>query len=205
MLLETFILAIIIGILLKGNLKNLAQTQLRGAPFIFCGLILRNIVTIFKLPFLNQFMDSIILLAPVLFVCSFVLLAFGILLNFSKWPMIIVFVGVFLNFIVVLANQGCMPVSTIGLKYAGYDMTKITSTKLDLNHILITTQTKLSFLSDIIAIPKPYPFPSMLSIGDVLMCMGLFFFIVIEMTTKRKETVLKNSNIFKVSEISDIE
>lgn len=205
MFLETFILAIIVGFLLKGKPGNIANTPLRGAPFIFLGLILRNIAIIFKLPFLNQHMDTIILIAPVLFVCSFALLAFGVLLNFSRWPMIIVFAGVFLNFVVVLANQGYMPVSSIGLKFAGYDMSKITSTKLDLNHILITTQTKLPFLSDIIAIPKPYPFPGMLSIGDVVMCMGLFFFVIIGMTTKKKEPVLKNSNTFKVSKISIIE
>jgi len=181
MLLETFILAVIIGFILKGNFKNLSQTTLRGAFFIWIGLIFRYIPVIFNFPFLKTFSNSIMPYAPILFVISFALLLTGVVLNLSRWPMAIILAGVLMNTAAVLANSGYMPVSGEGLRKAGYDMSRITSTQLDMNHVLITAQTRLAFLTDIIPIPKPYPMPQMLSIGDVLMCLGLLFFIVISM------------------------
>lgn len=186
MLLETFILAVIIGLVAKGSLKNLAHAPLHGALFIWAGLVLRNFPALFKLSFLNRYADAVAGTAPVLFIFSFALLIFGILLNLSQWPMILIFSGILLNFAVVLESEGFMPVSGESLRMAGYDMDKIISTRLDMNHVLITAQTKLAFLADIIPIPRPYPFPQILSVGDVLMCLGLFFFIVMAMAAPKK-------------------
>jgi len=191
MILETFILALIAGYLFKGNLKNLAQTSLRGAGFIFGGLILRNIPVLFKLPFLKILLDNSKYIAPVLFLISFILLGIGVFLNISRWPMIIVLIGVFLNFLAVLTNKGYMPVSKDSLEWAGYDMARITSNQLDMNHVLITPQTNFPFLTDIFAIPRPYPFPQLLSIGDLAMCLGLFVFIVTQMRPKKISTNVK--------------
>jgi len=191
-LLETFLLAMIVGFLFKGGLKNLAQTPFQGALLIWAGLILRNIPTIFKLPFLKQFADAATPYAPVLFLLSYVLLLIGIGLNLSRWPMAIIFGGILLNFAVVLANAGFMPVSEESLRRAGYDMSRIPSSGLlDMNHILTTAQARLSFLSDIIAIPKPYPFPQVISVGDILMCVGMFLFIIIEMSPGSKRSLQK--------------
>ena len=190
MLLETFLLAVIVGFLFKGSLKNLVRTPLCGALFIWAGLILRNIPTIFRFPFLKEFTDAAMPYAPVLFLASYVCLLIGIGLNLPRWPMVIIFGGILLNFAVVLANSGFMPVSGESLRWAGYDMSRIPSSGLlDMNHILATAQTRLPFLSDILAIPKPYPFPQVISAGDVLMCLGMFLFIVIEMSPKSKQSL----------------
>lgn len=191
MLLETFILAVIIGFILKGSLKNLAQTPLRGALFIWAGLILRYIPNLFRFPILKNYADMVTPYAPILFVVSFALLLTGVVMNISRWPMIVILAGVMMNTIAVLANNGFMPVSGEGLAKAGYDMSKIISAQLDMNHILITAQTRFSFLADIIPVPKPYPFPQMLSIGDLMMCLGLLFFIVIGMKQGAGSFVLK--------------
>lgn len=192
MLLETFLLAVIIGFLFKGRIRNLAKMPFRGAWLIWAGLILRNIPAVFKFPFLTQFADAIAPFAPILFLASYVLLVAGIGLNLSRWPMAIIFGGILLNFAVVLANAGFMPVSGESLRWAGYDISRIpASGLLDMNHILTTAQTRLSFLSDILAIPKPYPFPQVISIGDVLMCFGMFLFIVIGMSPKSRQTSQK--------------
>lgn len=187
MILETFVLAIITGFIFRGNLSNLAQTPMKGVQFILTGLILRNIPVLFKLPYLKDFIDRITPFAPIFFLVSFALIALGVLLNISRWPMVIVLAGVILNFIVVMVNCGFMPVLGSSLDRSGYDMTKITSVYLDMNHILVSSKTRFTFLSDIIAVPKPYPFPQILSVGDILMCAGLFIFIVVEMTSKKKQ------------------
>jgi hypothetical protein len=186
-LLETFLLALMTGFLFKGSIKNLAKMPFHGAWFIWAGLILRNIPAVFRLPFLAQYADAAAPFAPFLFLAAYILLVAGIGLNLSHWPMIILLGGILLNFAVVLANAGFMPVSGESLRWAGYDMSRIPSSGLlDMNHILTTAQTRLPFLSDILAIQKPYPFPQVISIGDVLMCLGLLLFIVIGMSPKKR-------------------
>ncbi len=188
------ILAVLVGFLFKGRLQNLSSNPLHGALLILAGLILRNFPTVFRLPFLSGSAGAAAQFAPVLFLVSYVLLVIGISMNLSRWPMIPILAGTLMNFAVVLANGGFMPVSGASLLYAGYDMSRIpASGVLDMNHILLTAQTRLSFLSDIIAIPRPYPFPQIISVGDVVMCLGMFLFIVIGMSPKRTAGVDKGT------------
>jgi hypothetical protein len=187
MILETFLLAVIVGLILRGRISRLAQVQLRGTPFIWVGLILRYLPLLFRLPFLKNYIDIITPYAPALFILSFILLIIGVAFNIARWPMIPILAGVTLNFAVVLANKGFMPVSEECLIRAGYDMSKITSTALDMNHVLMTAQTRLPFLADIVAIPKPYPLPQIISIGDILLCAGLFLFILKAMSAGKKD------------------
>ncbi len=181
MLIETVILAIIAGYLFKGNIKNMTLTPLKGVVFIFGGLLLRNFPVLFRLPFEKNVQDSMTAVAPVFFLMSFLMIAVGVWLNRKSWPMYIVLSGIILNFIVVFANSGLMPVSKDGLAFSGYDMSKIKSNRLDLNHMLVDMNTKFTFLSDIIPVPKPYPLPAMLSVGDIIMSIGIFLFIVVQM------------------------
>jgi len=185
MLIETIILALAIGLISGGSLRNLGRTTFRGAFFIFSGLILRNFPVLFKLSFLKEYADAVNPFAPTLFIVSYIFLFIGVLLNISRWPVMVVFAGVLSNFIAVISNRGFMPVSGEGLVKAGYDISAVLSPQLDMNHVLITSQTRFPFLTDIIAVPRPYPFPQMLSIGDILICLGLFFFIVLEMQPRK--------------------
>ncbi|WP_094548988.1 DUF5317 family protein [Petroclostridium xylanilyticum] len=54
-----------------------------------------------------------------------------------------------------------------------------------ITHTLITSSTRLSILADIIAIPKPYPLPKVLSIGDIFIAFGVFVFIQEAMLSRR--------------------
>ncbi|MHB1485625.1 MAG: DUF5317 domain-containing protein [Saccharofermentanales bacterium] len=187
MLFEAFVLAIIIGYLNKGSLQNLSQTPFKGAVLIFGGLILRNSSIFLKLPFIRLYADRFTFYIPIMFLISFVFLTIGVSMNMKHWSMIVVLIGILLNYAVVLLNYGFMPVSGKGLIFAGFDISRLTSDKLDLNHVLITAQTKMSVLSDIIPVPRPYPFPKLISIGDVAICLGLFLYIVIKMSPKKEK------------------
>lgn len=189
MILETLILALLTGLLFKGKIKNFTHVSLRGTAFIWIGLILRYLPVVFALPLLKNAAGAVTPYAPALFILSFALLIIGIGVNLAYWPMWLVFSGIAMNFAVVVANRGYMPVSETCLITAGYDMSKVTSAALDMNHVLMSAQTRLSFLADIIAVPRPYPFPQILSIGDVLMCAGLFCFIVVVMIPGKKKSI----------------
>jgi hypothetical protein len=44
-------------------------------------------------------------------------------------------------------------------------------------HTMLTSTTHLGFLGDIIPITKPYPRTQIISIGDIVMNIGIFLFI----------------------------
>lgn len=200
MLIESVVLAIIIGYFLRGRLSNLAITPIKGVLFIFGGLIFRNFpgffvkiykggefVSITNYPETEQILITVQKLAPVLFVLSFVLMMIGVFMNKKHWPMNVVLIGIMLNFVVVTANLGFMPVLKEGLSFAGFDTSKILSSRLDMNHILVDVNTNLTFLSDIIPVPRPYPMPKMLSVGDIFMSVGILLYITTEMAPLEKK------------------
>ncbi|PKM49175.1 MAG: hypothetical protein CVV02_17325, partial [Firmicutes bacterium HGW-Firmicutes-7] len=43
-----------------------------------------------------------------------------------------------------------------------------------LTHTVLNESTKLRILGDVIHLPKPYPFPKSLSIGDLFLIGGVF-------------------------------
>jgi hypothetical protein len=92
--------------------------------------------------------------------------------------------GWLLNFLVIAANGGRMPVSQWALNVA--------SVKVDpnmLQHNLMTVHTPLRFLGDFIPAPKPYLItPEVGSPGDILMMIGLFMLIQLTMCPRKKKT-----------------
>lgn len=95
----------------------------------------------------------------------------------------LVLAGVFLNFLVMLVNGGRMPVSYeaasvlepvyLEMLQSGDAVTK---------HYLMDASTRLSFLGDIIPLSNPYPRTQAISIGDVVMNLGIFLYILHIMT-----------------------
>lgn len=60
----------------------------------------------------------------------------------------------------------------------------------DLGHTLLVAETKMKFLSDIIFIGPPYPLPKILSLGDLFLIVGVFWFIQQIMVNKELNTKL---------------
>ncbi|HZG57122.1 DUF5317 domain-containing protein [Paenibacillus sp.] len=97
-----------------------------------------------------------------------------------------IFVGVFLNFLVMALNGGTMPVSLeaasmIGLEYA--DMLR--TNDVVFKHAALMEHTKLPFLGDIIPVVAPYPREMVISIGDIVMNVGIFVFLQRIMTAEK--------------------
>jgi hypothetical protein len=90
-----------------------------------------------------------------------------------------IFAGVALNFIVMLANGGKMPVSVEATAsvfdpvYAQILTEGVAVSK----HAALDDSTLLPFLGDIIPITTPYPISQVISIGDVVMNFGIFIYL----------------------------
>lgn len=185
MLFETLILALAAGMIFGGSIRNLLDIRIHWPGFLFAGVIIRYIPQL-----LNRFIPSVFdkidkdygialtTVAAVFFVASYVYLMAGVAVNLKEWTMYIILAGIVMNFIVIGENGGFMPVSAEGLANAGFPMSRIVNGIIDLNHIITTNVTKYVFLADIFPLTKPYPFPKMLSAGDLVMCMGLFLYMV---------------------------
>jgi hypothetical protein len=85
-----------------------------------------------------------------------------------------------LNAAVIAANDGKMPVSMTGISGI-HQESVIPERDSDIKHIGVNNNTKLVYLADIILIPRPYPLPKILSIGDVFIMAGVFLFFQKEM------------------------
>ncbi len=104
------------------------------------------------------------------------LVGYGLWQNRHLKSLYLVFLGLFLNTLVILANGGHMPVSPeilvrVGLK----DWVELLSRQGDGVHTLLTGQTRLPFLGDVIPL---YRLHKAISPGDLLILMGLFGTVV---------------------------
>ena len=173
LLLEPTILSIIIAKLRKGKFKNLENIDIRAWYLLLVAAsiqILSSIIKKLGFEFENIFFY--------LHIFSYILMMACLLLNLKKNSMKIFLIGLILNFIVIFANGGKMPVSLNGIKGINDNIgIELPIGDFDIKHIGVTQDTKLVYLADIILIPEPYPLAKILSIGDIFIMIGLFVFL----------------------------
>ena len=72
-----------------------------------------------------------------------------------------------------------MPVSEYGLMLSGQlDFYNILKNGNSITHVLLDDSTVFPFLGDIIPFARPYFFPKVVSVGDILIFVGLIVFVV---------------------------
>lgn len=112
-------------------------------------------------------------------------------MNRHERGFILLMIGTSLNFLVMLANGGRMPVSVEAASVLGDSYVDILKEGvLYGKHAMLTAHSKLPFLGDIIPLTKPYYKEQVISIGDVIMAIGIFQYIQKVMLTDRKKADL---------------
>lgn len=180
MFIEPTILSLLIAYLRKGRFKNLENVHIEGWYLFFIAAGIQGILSIinkFNLTKANEFISSYIIY---IITITYILMIITVVMNIEKRAMKIFFIGIILNLIVILANNGKMPVSIDGIKGINIETT-LPDREFDIKHIGVNQDTKLVYLADIILIPRPYPLPKILSIGDIFLMIGLFVFLQDEM------------------------
>ena len=98
--------------------------------------------------------------------------------------MILIGFGFFLNFLVIAFNGGSMPVSLDALGPKAHDIfLQAEQTQRVLTHSILTSETPLWFLADIIPIPLPF-IRYVASVGDIFISVGIFLFVYLNMKQK---------------------
>ena len=176
MLLSIIVVAVtIVAIAVNKGVKGIENKEVKFVYLIFLGFLIQ--IAIFNQRFasssLNKFM-------PFLYIVSLIVLLVFVIANSQRYlGMKVAFVGSVLNFIVIAANGGYMPQDINKLYLAGL------SSKAELlqasgkfyNAIIMSENTRLNFLGDVIAIPQLKPIASVYSIGDMFLVLGICIFI----------------------------
>ncbi len=178
MFLEVFILALIV-IFIGGDINRLHNLKISHKKLIvypFIIYFLFYFVAIFSTWSISDIIHNnfgYIHLATYFFVIL------AILLNYKIKGFKSIASGMILNYIAMLFNEGKMPVSSEALLDAGlYEEFEILKKGAILTHSLINNESKINYLSDIIKIPRPYILPKVISLGDILIAVGLLFTLV---------------------------
>ncbi len=143
-LLVALAIGIAIGLLRGGSFKQLESVRLRALPVLFAAVGVQVLATI-----LNDPVDGWISFGLVL--VSFASVFAFAYLNRTQVGMPLVAIGALANFAVILVNRG-MPVSLKASREAGLGnpFSGKTSTLTKGAHRLLTDDTRLSFLADVI-------------------------------------------------------
>lgn len=185
MLIESMGTSLIIGKIRKGKIKNIGNIHVRGWYLFIIGFILEFTSVLLKvknIDFAVKILEDYFIYIHCL---SYILIIIGLILNFDKKSVILIFIGTVLNFVVIMLNGGQMPVSASKMISAGLsEQAMMLKNNQIITHTVINDTTVLPILGDIIPLSKPYPLPKMVSIGDIFLGLGVFFFI--------QEAMIKN-------------
>ncbi len=182
MLIESLAASMVVGKIRGGKLSGIGDERIKGWQFIVSSFILEY-GAVFFAGRGSDFVKS-----NILWIHSFtyLLLLIGLAMNIKKSAFVIITAGVLLNFIVILANGGQMPVSQEALEKVGLIKNiALIGERSDIVHKLMVPPDKLKFLADIFPVGRKGFLPSVVSIGDIIMSIGVFIFIQQLMIRKR--------------------
>ena len=107
-------------------------------------------------------------LYQVLIMSFYVITLVLIWINRNLPGMKLALIGLILNFLVMAVNGGRMPVSEWATVVSGQsEYLPDLIAGVGSRHVLLTDQTNLKFLGDVIPLPPPYPRSRVLSLGAV--------------------------------------
>lgn len=174
MLMEAVIASLLIGKARGGKFLKLSNNPINQWGFFILGILFQLLIVFFKA---NEFTFIDAFAAP-MFLLSYVFILWGLVFNLKSWPMIIILIGVLLNFTVILLNGGAMPIALGELEVSKLvDSAQLVYSGQAVTYVAQGADTTLEVLGKNIAIKPPYPFPRVISIGDIVVSLGLMLYI----------------------------
>jgi hypothetical protein len=178
-LLLAIIVSVAIALLRGGQFATLLRVPVRWGVLAVAAFAIQALF-IYQAP--SQRAQSIWSWQEWLFFASHLLLLGMVWANRRLTGVKLIGLGLLLNLAVMVANGGWMPVTPEAVAKVGYaglapslePGMRLYSSK---NIILPAEQTRLQFLSDIFLLARPFPVPSVFSLGDVAVAAGVWALI----------------------------
>jgi Family of unknown function (DUF5317) len=170
-LLSAIVIGIGLGFALGGRLRNLARLELRWNVLILGSLAIQLFL-----------FSGLTIPAPVVtvgYVASGVLSLTWLGRNRDVAGVPCILAGGLSNFLAIVVNGGRMPVDASLLARArGADyVTALAAGRVTSNSSLADGHTRLPWLTDRLLIPPPWPIPTVLSVGDLVIAAGVVWLI----------------------------
>lgn len=180
MIIEAIILGIIIGLIRGGTFSRLGYINFRGSVFFLISLICYLMIVVMHIGNFeyNTNYYSIILLITYIFILI------GLLVNIKMKHIIIIVIGCIMNLIVFITNNLSFPINSekVNLLFKSeYHQLLINN---NIRFYIPVEGSKLKYLANIIAINRPYLSPLILSVGDLIIALGIIILIQSTMTDK---------------------
>lgn len=166
-LLITIALGLMARVMLGRSLAELAKVSLRGESLLMILLVLQALAPALSLR--GQASD----IAYWVWLGTFPILIAVVVLNAGQPGMVLLGLGLTLNFAVIVANQG-MPVAPAAVTSIRPDLTSAAIPMSDFVHVSLTAASRLPWLADTIPVPGPAWIRSVVSAGDLLLFAGVF-------------------------------
>lgn len=185
------VLAVVIGLVTGGRLRELAHIPLRHVWLVWIAFLLQFLLAFLPADLRQTLRLPIVGLAFALAV-AWVVLMWPPLSHWLRVALVLVVAGWAMNFVVISLNNG-MPVSAETLERVGLPTENIESGDLS-KHVKLDDDTELSWLGDVIPLPLFGPLRKAISLGDVVMLLGLLLFIPVGMRP-REDALAQDSEI----------
>lgn len=184
MIIESLVLSIIIGKIRGGKINRIANLKIKKW-YLF--------ILAFAVQYLMSFgyLKGIEIIEQYYFyfhLASYALLFIGFAFNIKNVWLDFAFLGVLLNAIAIFLNGGKMPVSLEAIHLAELPnaVAPLVNNQVATHKVLSMDMTAW-YLGDIIPLIPPYPFNKVISIGDLIMAIGVFF--LIQKAMKKRTTL----------------
>lgn len=156
----TLVVAVAVSLLLGGSLRRLADNDLRWSWLLFIGVAIQVAVDVAAAQALIGGGTAYAGLAT-----SQIVVLGWVVGNRRQAGMALIGVGLLMNALVMGAN-GAMPVDPEAVHRLGVEEVVVAPGK----HELMTSQTRLPWLADVVAVP---PIRTVVSIGDIVLAAGI--------------------------------
>ncbi|WDC85404.1 DUF5317 domain-containing protein [Caloramator sp. mosi_1] len=176
MFLAALLIGIAIGLLLKGNIKNIDVEKVKSPylaivafsiEFILFTLVRKGIISRGNITY-------------VLYLTQYILILIFIYKNRKDYAFLVIGIGIILNALAIFLNGGAMPVSPDAMVKAGIvssvNEIKETMASSEGLYIIKNSNTIFPFLGDVI--PLKHFRNYVISIGDIFISLGLIWYIV---------------------------
>lgn len=185
MALFVLILAIVISLINGGKLSNLFKVNLRYLLFllitVLINLALLIAITRFNLPYRRE----MIFIYPYVNIFTFFVMIFFSVANNKHFAFNIIAIGLALNLIAMINYGGFMPVLKEALLFNGsHQELEVLEKSMSMTHTLLINGKTFNVLADTIPIGKFTSVKTVISIGDIVLSLGLF--MLIEDVMKRR-------------------
>lgn len=195
MLVEPVGSALIVGKLKGGKINYILNIEINGLMLIILAALIQSVATVIVSKEITPYWQSIKDNGIWLQLIVYALLIWGGIVNLRLKGMSLIIFGIILNFIVIMANGGRMPVNISGVEHLlSEESISVLQNAKSLTHIAANDSTKFLFLGDIIHLKRPYPLPKSLSIGDIFMMIGIFRLIFKALLN---DVYIKSKKIFR--------